>query len=295
LLAKSPKEKVKLLPYIRCLRLKNWLKNIFVFIPLVFAQKLTDTSALFATIITFIGFCFISSSVYVFNDICDIEKDAAHPVKCNRPIASGTISKRAATLLSLLCCIAGMTLCFWTGPYVLLFAVVYLAENIAYSLALKHMPIYDCFCIALGFVLRVYAGSFADTGIPVSNWLFLTVMAMSLFMAFGKRRGEMLRIDKDNRRIVLEHYDQTFLEGMIFICAGIAIVFYSLWSLDRGMHLIFTIPLVIFIVCKYLSLIHNNDSHGDPTSVILTDKTLIVACGVYVLLTICLLYSGPAA
>jgi 4-hydroxybenzoate polyprenyltransferase len=174
---------------------------------------------------------------------------------------------------------------------VLIFALSYYALNISYTLWFKHIPIYDCFCIAAGFVLRVFAGGAAYGG-GISDWLFLTVVAMSLFMAFGKRRGELVRTDGFSTRMALERYNELFLNGIIFTCAGLSIAFYSLWSLDRGDNMIYTVPLIIFLVCNYLLLIYHKDSHGDPTSMIFASKTLIVTCGLYALLTVGLLYLG---
>jgi 4-hydroxybenzoate polyprenyltransferase len=277
--------------YIRQLRPKSWLKNVFVFIPLVFSLTLTDLVKLTATAVAFVSFCLISSAVYIFNDIRDIESDRKHPVKCRRPVASGAIGVRAATVTALLLSAAALGLAYCANLFTALMLAIYLAENLLYTIVLKHHPIYDCFCIAAGFILRVYAGSFAGDE-PVSDWLFLTIVAMSLFMAFGKRRGEMLKIDEENRRVVLERYNLVFLNGIMFCTAGLSIVFYSLWAMNRGAGMIYTVPIIIFIVCKYLLIIHDEKSHGDPTTVIFADKTLMLAGGAYAVLTMLCLYFG---
>jgi 4-hydroxybenzoate polyprenyltransferase len=177
------------------------------------------------------------------------------------------------------------------GNLVCFFALLFFLMNLAYSFKLKHYVIVDCFCIAAGFVLRVFAGGAAYGG-GVSDWLFLTIVAMSLFMAFGKRRGELIKTDGSSTRAVLERYDLIFLNGILFACAGLSIVFYSLWAMDRGNNMIYTVPLIIFIVCKYLLLICDSRSHGDPTTVIFSDKTLLASCGAYGIITVCLLYMG---
>jgi 4-hydroxybenzoate polyprenyltransferase len=280
---------IKIMSYIKQLRPKNWLKNVFVFIPLIFALELLNVEKLMPTTMMFATFCLASSAVYIFNDIRDVENDRLHPVKSNRPIASGTIGIKAAVVFAVILTAAAFGLAFYVNALAMLVIALYVAENILYSAYLKHRPIFDCFCIATGFILRVYAGSFASGG-GVSDWLFLTVVAMSLFMAFGKRRGEILKVSAANRRPVLEYYDLDFLNGMMFACAGLSVVFYALWAMNRGMYMIYTVPIIIFIVCKYLLILHENDSHGDPTSVILNSKALISACGAYALLTIVLLY-----
>ena len=284
--------------YIKVIRPKSWLKNIFVFVPLVYSLQLFNVERLLQTLAAFLGFCLISSSVYIFNDISDAEKDALHPTKKFRPISSGAISKGSARFVMVLLIMSGLALIYTiTNTPTVLFAIIYLNMNIAYTIYLKHKPIIDCFCIAAGFVLRIYAGG-AAANETVSDWLFLTIIAASLFMAFGKRRGEMLLYENNKNasgtREVLEKYDLNYLIGMVFVCAGLSVVFYSLWALDRGNDMVYTVPLIIFIVLKYLLLIHDKKSgskaHGDPTTVIFDDRMFILACGLYVALTVYLLY-----
>jgi len=219
--------------YIRLIRPKSWLKNVFVFVPITFALELTNWDILLSTIIAFAAFCLVSSAVYIFNDICDAARDAMHPVKCKRPIASGAVKKPNAMVLMLLFLIIGFILAYISDLYVCVFIAAYLVINILYTLWLKHMPVYDCFCIAAGFVLRVFAGGAAYGG-GLSDWLFLTVVAMSLFMAFGKRRGELTKTDGLSTRIVLERYNIVFLDGIMFSSAGLSVVFYSLLYLVMG-------------------------------------------------------------
>jgi len=280
--------------YIRLMRPKSWLKNVFVFVPIAFALEFIQWDKMLNTIIAFAAFCVVTSAVYIFNDICDKERDAAHPVKCKRPIASGAVKKPIAYVLMILLMLIGFAVAYIINILVCVFAAAYVLVNVLYSIWLKHMPIYDCFCIAAGFVIRVFAGA-ASYGGAFSEWLFLTTVAMSLFMAFGKRRGELIKTDGASTRAVLERYNVGFLNGIVFTCAGLSIMFYSLWALTRGAYMIYTVPLIIFIVCNYLLLITDRDSHGDPTSVIFASKTLIVACLVYAILTVGLLYFGTAA
>jgi 4-hydroxybenzoate polyprenyltransferase len=184
----------------------------------------------------------------------------------------------------------GLIASYFINFWVFVFVAIYLALNISYSLFLKHIPILDCFCIAAGFILRVYAGSMASE-VVVSDWLFLTMVSMALFMAFGKRRGELINIGDTSTRIVLERYNLEFLKGMVFSCAGLTIVFYSLWAMSHKNDIIYTVPLVIFIVARYLLLIHDSAAHEDPTMTIFSDKTLMIACAVYAAFTAALLYS----
>ena len=164
--------------YLRIMRPKSWLKNVFVFVPITFAVELTDLDKLVPTIVAFAAFCLVSSAVYVFNDIFDADQDAAHPVKCMRPIASGAIKKPAAWLFFILLAVLGFCIAFFSNVTVLIFIAVYLLVNSIYTIWLKSVPIIDCFCIAAGFLLRVFTGG-ASYGGGLSEWLFLTVVAMS--------------------------------------------------------------------------------------------------------------------
>jgi len=278
--------------YITLARPKHWLKNLLIFLPLLYARNLANPDLLMLTAMCFVVFCFISSGVYIVNDIIDVEKDRQHPIKNTRPIASGIVEISEAVVFALFLFVLGFSVAIlgWSNYLVALFALSYILLNLAYSFFLKHYAIVDCFCIAAGFTLRIYAGSAASND-RITEWLFLTMIAVSLFMAFGKRRGEMMLVaDVVMTRKVLASYDLQFLNGAVFACAGLTIVFYSLWAVTSVSAMIYTVPLVIFIICKYLLVVHNCNSFGDPTSVILGDKTLLVTIGIFGLLSTILLY-----
>ncbi|MCL2717254.1 MAG: decaprenyl-phosphate phosphoribosyltransferase [Lachnospiraceae bacterium] len=278
--------------YLKLIRPKHWLKNILVFVPLLYAYNLTKPDLLLMTVQCFISFCLISSVVYIINDIVDAEKDRQHPVKKMRPVASGQIRIRNAVIIAVILCIAGfyIALLGYHTKMVFLFTAIYFLLMIAYSFFLKHYSLIDCFAIAAGFILRVYAGAAASES-PVSEWLFLTIVTISLFMAFGKRRGEIMQIsDTKTTRTVLASYDISFINGILFICAGLSIVFYALWAMTNTQLMIYTVPLVIFIICKYLMIIHNNQAHGDPVTTLLSDRGLITAILIFGMLSLLLLY-----
>jgi 4-hydroxybenzoate polyprenyltransferase len=240
----------------------------------------------------FLAFCLISSAVYVINDIIDAPKDRLHPEKCSRPIANGKIKVSIAVVYAVGLLAAGisLTLFGYGDYYVLLFASIYFILNLAYSFGLKNIAIVDCFCIAAGFILRIFAGGAAGNA-PISEWLFLTMVAATLFMAFGKRRGEMVQVsDSGTTRKVLESYDLNFVNGMIYTCAGLSVVFYALWAIQSVPTMIYTVPLIIFIICKYLLIVHGKSSNGDPTSVILGDKGLMTAILLFGVISVLLLY-----
>jgi 4-hydroxybenzoate polyprenyltransferase len=269
--------------YIRLLRMKHYIKNGLVFLPLFFAVRLTAIDLLFRTLLAFLIFCLLSSAVYIINDIWDVEKDRLHPVKCKRPIASGAVSIKTASIICgvLLLCVVGLIyvsgggLMFWLVP------AAYLVLNVVYSMGLKNIPIVDIAILASGFLLRVLYGS-VETGIEISGWLYLTVIALAFYLSLGKRRGEILNYLGDNTRSVLKFYNQGFLDKNMLMCVTLGIVFYSLWTVDAqtisrvgGQQLVWTVPLVIMIFFKY-SLTVEGKSDGDPVEVVLKDKLLLI-------------------
>ncbi len=275
--------------YLKEMRIKSWLKNLFVFFPIVFSLELFEWKKLMEAIILTVAFCLVSSAIYVLNDINDVENDRKHEVKKNRPIASGQISVPCAWILLICLAIAGFGLAFFVNLDSFLLIVAYVVINILYSKWLKTKVLVDCFCIAVGFVLRVMVGG-TIVSAGVSDWMFLTVVALSLFMAFGKRRGELHSYAGGETRDVLEVYDMHFLDGIVFMCAGLTMVFYSLWSISQKSNLVYTVPIVLFIVIRYLLLVFKGRSEADPTTLILSDKTLWISCGICALVMLAMLY-----
>lgn len=275
--------------YLKQMRIKSWLKNLFVFCAITFSLELFEWNKFIQAVILTLSFCLISSAIYVLNDICDVENDRSHAVKKNRPIASGQISIPCAWTLLTCLTIAGFALALSVNVFSFLLILTYVVINIMYSKWLKTKVVIDCFCIATGFVLRVMVGG-TIVSAGVSGWMFLTVVSLSLFMAFGKRRGELHNYGAGGTRDVLEIYEMNFLNGIVFMCAGLTIAFYSLWSISQESNLFYTVPIVLFIVIRYLLLMFSGHSEADPTTLILSDKTLLVSCGVCVLIMLALLY-----
>ena len=212
--------------YFRLLRPSQWIKNVFVFAPLVFSKHLFDPLVFFAAFKGFIAFSIVSSAVYVFNDIFDKDADAAHPVKKNRPIASGAVSVQAALILSLVLLSLASVVCLSLPSGFQIVIVSYLILQFLYSLGLKKIVILDVFIIAAGFMLRVLAGA-AVIDVAISHWIILCTMFLSLFVALSKRRGEIMlfkQADATPERKVLEQYDVHFLDNTIMITSsGMAI------------------------------------------------------------------------
>lgn len=275
--------------YIKEMRVKSWLKNLFVFCPIVFSLELFQWDKLMEAAVLTLSFCLISSAIYVFNDINDVENDRKHEIKKNRPIASGQISFPKAWVLLVCLTIIGLGISILVNLYSFLLIVAYVFINVLYSKWLKTKAVIDCFCIAIGFILRVMVGGTIVTA-GVSNWMFLTVLALSLFMAFGKRRGELSSYAGGETRTVLDMYDLNFLNGIVFMCAGLTVMFYSLWSISQKPRLVYSVPIVFFIITRYLLLVFKGRAEADPTTLLLSDKTLLVSCGICGIVMLALLY-----
>lgn len=283
--------------YLKLLRIKHWLKNGLVLLPLFFGKSIFNLNKIFFVLIAFIIFSFISSIVYIINDINDREADRNHPKKKNRPLASGKVSIKNAILVLILLMILSISLIIYlyhktTNIFIILIPLLYLILNILYSTKLKHIPIIDVAILVSGFVLRVYYGGIASN-IEISSWLYLMIMFGSFYLGFGKKRNEMKH---NNTRKVLKYYNKEFLDKNMYVSLGLSIISYSLWCVDpltklniSSNYLVLTIPLVMMIFQKY-SLIIEGDSDGDPIEVILNDKLLISLIIIYIIVMIAIIY-----
>ena len=275
----------KLKNILKLMRIKHYLKNGLIFLPLIFNSQLFEKEPLLMTFYGFISFCLISSAVYVINDIKDVEKDRMHKIKKNRPIASGAISIKEAILLFIVLTIFSLSINIFIIKKFssILLISLYLILNIMYSLGLKNIPIIDVVILVSGFVIRVIYGA-SIMSIEISKWLYLTVMSGSFFMGFGKRRNEIIKQGNDSRA-VLKYYTKDYLDKFMYACLVLTLMFYSLWSVDTsttakfGENMIYTIPLVMIIFMKYCLDIEGN-SYGDPVDVITSDKILMCMVGI---------------
>ena len=283
--------------YLKLMRVHHYLKNVLIFLPLVFSQNLFNIDLLSKTIFGFLSFSILSSIFYVINDIQDVEKDRQHPTKCNRPIASGKISIKQGYILAVIIAVVGIVLNYLacgSNIKAWIFVILYVGLNFAYSMGLKNVPIVDITILVSGFLFRVLYGA-AITSIDVSNWLYLTVIAMSFYLGLGKRRNE-LKTQGSKSRKVLKYYNHDFLDKNMYMCLGLTIVFYSLWCVDpstisrySNTNLVWTVPLVMIICMKY-SLNVEGESDGDPISVILKDKKLIGLALLYIIIVLLIIY-----
>lgn len=272
-----------LLPVIRIVRPRQWVKNFFVFIPLFFGGQMSNTALLLDALTTFIAFSLAASSIYCLNDIVDVEADRQHPVKCHRPIASGQVSVSAAYALMAIMLILSMTVCpMLKGRSMAVGTVVlgYWIMNIAYCVWLKNFAIIDVCLIAFGFVLRILAGGLA-TGIEPSNWLVLMTFLLTLFLSFAKRRDDVLRMEatgKPPRKNTIR-YNLTFINQAITISASITLVCYIMYTVSPEVtarfnsHYIYLTTIFVLVgLLRYIQIAVVDKQSGDPTKVILRDR-----------------------
>jgi len=262
------------------MRPKQWIKNGFVLAPLIFTGEFLDptwvSAALFATFL----FCVASSATYIVNDMHDIERDRRHPKKSRtRPLASGAVAVPMA--LTLLAVLYGVILWGWlSAPKVVMVIIGYLALNLAYTFFLKHMPVVDIFTIAIGFVLRVYAGAVA-LSVPLSGWMAVTTLCLALYLAAIKRRQELAQNGVEGRK-VLESYSVALVDRYAHMAATGALFFYSLYVMNAKPQMVVTIPLVLFGLFRYWYVVDKLDGGESPTDALLADWQLLATVVVWV-------------
>jgi 4-hydroxybenzoate polyprenyltransferase len=266
------------------MRPRQWTKNFFVFPALVFAHKLSDESAVVWTLAAFIIFCFLSSSVYLLNDIADAEQDRQHPTKRHRPIASGRLPLAVALPFSMLLASFGIALSFAVNRPFVLYAALYLGLNILYSFSLKHTVILDVLVVAIFFVLRAVAGA-AAINVEISHWLLICTFLLALFIALSKRRHELVLLDENAsaHRASLTEYSPYLLDQMIAVVTASTLMAYTLYTVDQDTvmkfgsdHLVYTVPFVAFGIFRYLYLIHQRGEGGDPDRIVVSDRPFLI-------------------
>lgn len=271
---------------IKLIRPKQWIKNFFVFAPLLFSRHVFELEYLIPSIYAFIIFSLASSAVYIINDIMDVESDRAHPKKKYRPIASGeiTIKQALVTLLILILIIIGLLM--FQKPVFAFVIVLYLITNLIYSLKVKSVVLLDVFFISFGFMLRVLGGA-AAIAVPVSSWMVLTTIFISLFLAISKRRSELSQtLNAENiekQRKVLKEYSVEFADQINTIAAAGTIISYALYTVSERTvaifgtdKLIYTTPFVIYGIFRYMYLIHQKNLGESPTTIVTKDLPIIL-------------------
>lgn len=301
------------LALLRALRPHQWVKNVFVLAALVFAlgelgpDAPTAAERLVRVLFAAAAFCLGASTIYLVNDIVDVEEDRLHPDKRKRPIAAGEVTVAQAGVTALLCALGALALAGFATPEgghsVVLVLVAYMVSNLLYSLKLKQVAIVDAFLIALGFLLRVMAGAYAADA-KMSDWLLLSTMFLALFLAFCKRKAEMdlLGAGAAEHRKNLGQYTPQFLEQATSVLAACAILTYGMYTVDeetvskfrQGEYLVWTVPFVVFGLFRYLLLVQRKEAGGSPTRVLLGGDAVFVVNSVLwgVAVLACLFYGA---
>lgn len=266
--------------YLLLIRSHQWIKNIFIFLPLFFGLKISNTALLYKTFLAFISFCLIASSSYIFNDFHDIDSDKKHPEKNKRPLASGKISKKSAATLMICLLSAGLGMSYLISYSIFFLLVLYLSLSISYTLKLKHIAIIDVLIIAMGFVLRLFIGSVAgDT--KLSMWIIIMTFLLALFLALAKRRDDVLisLADGNKTRKSMDGYNIEFLNSSMMVMASVMLVSYILYttSIDVRLrvhsdNLYLTVIFVILGILRYMQIVFVEKNSGSPTYIMLKDK-----------------------
>ncbi len=276
---------MKIIRIFELIRPKQWVKNLFVFAPILFAGKLMDLPMLLTNILAFASFCCISSSVYVLNDIIDVESDRVHKKKRYRPIAAGYVSIKQAKILFVFLIALTAVLSSMLPVLFLITISAYLVNNLLYSFKVKNVVLLDVFSISIGFILRVIAGAVA-IDVSVSSWMIITTIFISLFLGISKRRAELSGPNQNNlekQRKVLSDYDVVFVDQLNTIAATGTIISYALYTVSEkavtAFHsdkLIYTTPFVLYGIFRYLYLLHQKNLGESPTQIVTKDVPIII-------------------
>jgi len=274
----------QILGLIKLMRPKQWVKNGFVLAPLIFSGMFLDAGAVRHALLAFLLFCIASSATYIINDMHDIERDRLHPKKSKtRPLAAGIVSVHTA-LIMLSCLYAVLVWGWFVAPKVVMVIAAYLVLNVAYTFVLKEQPVVDIFTIAIGFVLRVYAGGVV-LDVPVSSWMFITTLCLALYLAAVKRRQELIQCGAEGRK-VFERYSVSLVDRYAEMSATGALLFYSMFVMSVKPDLVITVPLVLFGLFRYWFVVEALNGGESPTDALLADWLLfltvvlwVAACG----------------
>ncbi len=290
--------RLRLRGLLRTMRPKQWTKNGFVLVGLIFDGKLLEPGLALAAASAFVAFCLVSSSVYILNDLVDVESDRLHPRKRLRPLASGQLSPAVAKAALVFFAAIGITGASLLNGRVGLTLAAYLALNTAYSFYLKRLVIIDVMMIAVFFILRIVAGAAAVNVSAFSPWLYICVSLLALFIGFGKRRHEILLLKQDasGHRTSLGQYNLPFLDQIIVIVTTSGLISYTFYSFEAETALagptqmLLTVPLIVFVVLRYLYLIHVEQRGGAPEDLLFSDRPLLAGVVLWMLSVVAVIY-----
>jgi 4-hydroxybenzoate polyprenyltransferase len=291
--------KNKFIGIVTILRPAQWLKNMFLFAPLIFAKHLFEAEYIWRETLAFVGFCIISSMIYVVNDIFDREADKLHPIKRNRPLAAGVIGASEISIILAVLLVLIVSLVPYVPRHYWSAIIVYAILNLAYSFKLKQVVLVDVFIVAAGFMLRVIAGVFAIE-VEISSWLILCTLFVSVFLAVSKRRGELMlssASESFDTRPVLKQYTLPFMDQMMTIAASGMAISYALYTVaDRTVNtfktenLIFTTVFVLFGIFRYIFLMRDKKTDDNPMHLLLSDLPMMVNISVWFLVCVIIIY-----
>jgi 4-hydroxybenzoate polyprenyltransferase len=276
----------------------HWLKNGIILLALIFAGEMTNPKKVELALLAIAIFCLLSSAVYTFNDLIDREKDRMHPLKKNRPIASGKVSISTAVTVVVILCSIGLAAAWLINTNFFITAVVFLGLNLLYTLWLKNVVIVDVMAVALSFVVRAYAGAFA-IDVPASKWMLINTLLLALFLGFGKRRHELVILEEGAaaHRKILGKYSPYLLDQLIAVVTPSVLVMYMLYSFSTEVslklgtqNLFATIPFVVYGLVRYLYLIHKEEKGGSPTRVLIGDLPIMITVLLWLITSSLVLY-----
>lgn len=280
-----------LVEVVKSLRPQQWIKNFFIFAPLLFSQNILEPQLFLKTLIAFLVFCLLSGALYILNDLKDLEEDKRHPLKSKRPLAAGRLNKSHAVLSFLVLSAVALVLSSVLNMNFLAIALVYFMLQLFYSFWLKHVVILDVFIVAAGFFIRVVAGGYAIE-VYMSPWLLICTLLLALFLSMSKRRHELtiLEDEASEHRPILKEYSPYLLDQMIAVVTASTVIAYSLYTISEETvtkfgteRLIYTVPFVLYGIFRYLYLVHQRKEGGSPEILVLKDKPLLVAIFLWIL------------
>jgi len=284
----------------KSIRPQQWLKNLFIFAPLIFSENIFNRSMFLQSLLAFAVFCLLSGALYILNDLKDLEEDRIHPIKSKRPLAAGELKKRQAITAFVILSFISLLFASLVNEEFLWVCLVYYVLQIAYSFALKHVVILDVFIVASGFFLRVIAGAVAIQ-VQISPWLLICTTLLALFLALSKRRHEILLLDEEaiNHRPILKEYSAYLLDQMISVVTASTVIAYCLYTISGETiekfgtnKLILTVPFVLYGIFRYLYLIHQKAEGGTPETLILKDRPLLLDIILWIVSAALIIYFG---
>jgi decaprenyl-phosphate phosphoribosyltransferase len=289
--------------YLKLLRPKDWAKNLFLFLPLFFGREIFNIGKLTIVSYGFIAFCCIASSIYIINDYRDREDDRKHPVKCKRPLASGSVSPAAALVICAVLMVAGFTIAWFLREKFLFVLGMYFLINLAYSLGLKAIAILDIMILATGFVLRIKGGSVLSF-VPLSEWIVIMVFLLAVFMAIGKRRDDvLLKLSSGtDMRKSIKGYNLELLNVLLALVCAVIIVAYFMYTMSDATvkyigtnRLYYTCIFVLAGIMRYLQIIYISTDSGSPTKILYKDRFIQITLLLWIASFIFVLYTKDIA